>query len=161
MTDPTDITPDLFAAIEQRLATHAPELELYDAHLVGPATVRVLIDHPGGIDHGHCTEAARALDDYAERYRLEVSSIGLPRPLRRLEHYRRARGERAELTLHALLDGRRKLSGVIAEVTDDSIQLNLPDGETFTVPLAAVRKAHLHHELLIPAAPRPGRTNRS
>ena len=161
MTDPTDLTPDLFAAIEQRLAAHAPELQLYDAQLVGPATVRVLIDHPGGIDHGHCSDAARALDDYADRYRLEVSSPGLPRPLRRLAHYRRARGERAELTLHALMDGRRRLSGVIAEVADDSIQLTLADGETLTVPLAAVRKAHLHHELLIPAAPRPGRTHRS
>ncbi len=161
MTDHTDITPDLFAAIEQRLAAHAPELALYDAHLVGPETVRVLIDHPAGIDHGHCADVARALDDYASRYRLEVSSPGLPRPLRRLEHYRRARGERAEITLHALQDGRRRLSGVIAEVSDDAIQLNLPDGETVTIPLPAIRKAHLHHELLIPAAPRPGRTNRS
>ena len=153
--------PDIFYAIVRCVSSTLPEIEVFDARIVGTGTQRVLIDHPTGIHHGHCSDVAKALGTYAERYALEISSPGLPRPLLRPEHYERAIGERAELTLHDLLDGRRRLAGTIERLHAGVVTLGCESGEAVDVPLAAIRKAHLHHELLIPDAPRPGRPNRS
>jgi len=76
--------------------------------------IRVLLDKPGGITVGECGQFSRRLSDCLDMnqilpgsYRLEVSSPGMDRPLRSLEAVARFAGQRAGLTTHQALEGRR------------------------------------------------------
>ncbi len=50
-------------------------------------------------------------------YHLEVSSPGVDRPLRTLEHFQRFVGQEARLRLHDGIDGRRNFKGALVAVT--------------------------------------------
>ncbi len=74
--------------------------------------------------------------------RLEVSSPGLDRPLKKEADFVRFRGERASLKLRVPLDGRKNFIGVLGEVRDGVLQLDM-DGKPVAIPLANVDKARL------------------
>ena len=109
--------------------------------------MRVLIDHPGGVDHERCAEVGRALVSFRERYALEVSSPGIPRPLTKPAHYQRFRGREADVRLHAPLDGHRRIRGEVLESDDRRVVLRDGEGAFFEIPFAAISRAHLVEEL--------------
>jgi ribosome maturation factor RimP len=127
---------------------------LYDVEISGSGrarTVRVLVDRDGGVDLDAITEATHAispaLDDapfLTGPFLLEVSSPGLERPLRRLEHYAGAVGETVTMTYQKndghTGDGPRRVRGILAEAADDHCVVDA-DGTRITVPYAAVTKA--------------------
>jgi ribosome maturation factor RimP len=80
--------------IEARLAGVEPEVEVLLAEASGPR-LRLFIDHPGGVTLELCERVSGHLNDYRERYSLEVSSPGQDRPLTRPQHYSRFLGHRA------------------------------------------------------------------
>jgi ribosome maturation factor RimP len=130
--------------------------ELVDVEFVsaGRWTIRVYIDHLEG-GHGpvsieDCTRVSRRLDDALEmnqtvphRFVLEVSSPGIERRLRTIEHFRRHVGARVFVQTHDLIDGRRRVEGDLVAAEDDAVTLTTPEGERWTAPVAAVQKAHL------------------
>ena len=84
----------------------------------------------------HCEEISRALsalldveDPIKDAFTLEVSSAGLDRPLTRLADFERFTGFKAKAETRHLVDGRRRFSGIIAEVEGDQIVLRTEDGE--------------------------------
>jgi ribosome maturation factor RimP len=81
-------------------------------------------------------------DPISGNYTLEVSSPGLDRPLFTQAHFSRFRGETAKVTLRLPQDGRRRLTGVIAQVADDGITF-LVDDVKFMVALDNIDKARL------------------
>ncbi len=85
--------------IEARLSGVEPEVEVLLAEIVSGSTLRLFIDHPGGVTLGLCERVSGHLTDYRERYSLEVSSPGQDRPLTRPQHYTRFLGRRARLRL--------------------------------------------------------------
>ena len=80
--------------VERVLGASLPAIDLVDVRIVPGGVLRVLIDHPDGVDHERCAEVGRALSAFRERYALEVSSPGIPRPLTKPAHYERFRGRR-------------------------------------------------------------------
>ena len=52
---------------------------------------------------------------FRERYALEVSSPGIPRPLTKPAHYERFRGREVDLRLHAPIESRRRIRGELLE----------------------------------------------
>ena len=124
-------------------------LSLYDVELIGgpgrARTVRVLVDEPGatdgiGLDQiAAATDAVsptldRATDDPATgvarilpgAYTLEVSSPGLERPLRKVEHWRGAIGATVSVrTTHDDETLRRR--GVVTAVDDVGADLAIDD----------------------------------
>jgi ribosome maturation factor RimP len=84
--------------IEARLAGVEPEVEVLLAEASGPR-LRLFIDHPGGVTLELCERVSGHLNDYRERYSLEVSSPGQDRPLTRPQHYSRFLGRRAKVRL--------------------------------------------------------------
>jgi ribosome maturation factor RimP len=84
--------------IEARLAGVEPEVEVLLAEVTGP-TLRLYIDHPGGVTLDLCERVTGHLKDYRERYSLEVSSPGQDRPLTKPRHYSRFLGRRARVKL--------------------------------------------------------------
>ncbi|MGV8940159.1 MAG: ribosome maturation factor RimP [Lysobacter sp.] len=81
-------------------------------------------------------------DPVSGNYTLEVSSPGIDRPLFTREHFSRFAGETAKVTLRLPQDGRRRLTGVIAQVADDGITFLVDDAQ-FIVALDNIDKARL------------------
>jgi ribosome maturation factor RimP len=74
--------------------------------------------------------------------RLEVSSPGLDRPLKKEADFARFAGEQARLTLRVPVEGRRKFTGVLREVVGGRLQLEI-EGGMLSVELANIDKARL------------------
>ena len=81
--------PELETTVNERLRQLDPEVELVVLEHPGRETLRVVVDHPQGVDLELCERVTDALRDLLSEYSLEVSSPGADRPLTKPEHYRR------------------------------------------------------------------------
>ena len=111
--------------------------------------LRLYIDHNDGIGVDDCERVSRQVGDVldAEKalrgdYTLEVSSPGIDRPLFTLEQHRRYVGEKVLLRLRNLVNGRRRLAGILREVTADGLAIEV-EGEHFQVGFSDVERSRL------------------
>jgi ribosome maturation factor RimP len=132
--------------VERVLGAALPAIDLVDVRVAPGGVLRVLIDHPDGVDHERCVEVGRALVAFRERYSLEVSSPGIPRPLTKPAHYERFRGREVDVRLHSPLEGRRRFRGELLESDARRVVVRDEDG-AFEIPFAAISRAHLVEEL--------------
>lgn len=121
--------------VAEIIAATTPDVDLREVQVVGRGDERMLrlvIDHPNGVDHGLCMAVTHALDGAGlrERYGIEVSSPGPEPPLRTSDHYRAAVGDRVTLGVRGVEDRRtRTVSGVLSAVEEDQVQIATADGE--------------------------------
>ena len=113
-----------------RVALEGLGYELVDLESSRSGLLRVFIDSPRGITVEDCAEASRHLVrlfavEGVDYERLEVSSPGLDRPLKRLEDYTRFAGREATLKLKLPLEGRRRYQGRLAGVEDGRVVLEI------------------------------------
>jgi ribosome maturation factor RimP len=132
--------------VERDVVTQLPDVEVVDVQ-VSAGVLRVLIDHPQGVDHEVCSRVSNVLRDYTDKFQLEVSSPGIPRPLVRPKHFQRSVGSQIAVETREAIDGRRRFTGALRDADDERIVLELPDREEpLPIPLALVRKSHLVEE---------------
>ncbi len=136
---------ELQREVEGRLASGEPDVEVLAVELSGRERFCVYIDHPDGVDHALCERVTGHLRSYLERYTVEVSSPGLERPLRRREHFEAAVGRRASLRTASEVAGRRRFRGVVREVGEDGVALEL-DSATVEIPYDAIVRGNLIDE---------------
>lgn len=112
--------------------------------------IRVYLDRPGGVSVGDCAQFSRRLADCLDMnqtitgsYMLEVSSPGLERPLRTIEHVERFAGQRVALTTYEPLDGRRKWEGALLGARDGCAGVRTDEGEEHWFDWAGVKSARL------------------
>jgi len=113
--------------------------------------VRVFIDKPGGVDVEDCASVSNHLTrlfavENVDFERLEVSSPGLDRPLRRTDDYRRFAGRRAKLVMREAVDGQRFFKGRLGGVEDNDVLIDADDGRRHRVPVGVITRAHLEVE---------------
>jgi ribosome maturation factor RimP len=128
--------------VEAVLARDLPAVDLLEVRVAGPETLRVTVDHPGGVDHGLCADVTHALeaDGLLDQYGIEVWSPGPEPPLRTLEHFRRAVGRQVRIRVGGA-HGVRAHRGTLVEA-DDRV-LRLSDGQTLMeIPFSEVREAN-------------------
>lgn len=136
--------------------------ELVDLEISGRGMMRVFIDRMpvegpsgdkqpgeqrGGITLDDCERVSNQLTrlfavEGVAYERLEVSSPGLDRPLKKEADFVRFAGQKATLKLRIPLDGRKNFVGILGEVKDGVLQLDV-DGKLVAIPLANVDKARL------------------
>ena len=133
--------------VERVLGAALPAIDVVAVQVLPGGVLRVLIDHPDGVDHERCVEVGRALVAFRERYALEVSSPGIPRPLTKPAHYERFIGREADIRFHATHEGRRRIRGELLECDGLRVVVRDEDGGAFEIPLAAISRAHLVEEL--------------
>jgi len=111
--------------------------------------LRIYIDHPEGISVEDCERASYQIsgildveNPIAGQYDLEVSSPGIDRPLFTLEHFERFIGHKVALKLRQPVENRRKFTGILQQVQDQTIVLHV-DGSEYLLPYAKIEKAHL------------------
>ena len=140
----------LLSALEPLAASHY--MEVVTIEVVGSRkapTIRVYLDCEGGIGFDELSSAQEwvnavmgELDPFPGAYTLEVSSPGIDRPLRTLEHFARFAGEKAQISLTEPHQGRAKWTGILAGVEGDDVLLDV-DGLTEHLPLEQIKKAHV------------------
>jgi ribosome maturation factor RimP len=120
--------------------------------------LRVFIDRPGdekGISIEDCTAVSNQLTrlfavENVDYDRLEVSSPGLDRPLKKAADFERFAGQEVQIKLRLPITTQtgkqRNFSGVIAGMRDDRVVLQVSEGANVIeheFPLATVDKARL------------------
>jgi ribosome maturation factor RimP len=121
--------------------------ELVDFEMSGRGLCRVFIDQPSGITLDDCERVSNQLTrlfavEGVNYERLEVSSPGLDRPLKKEADFVRFHGSKANLKLRMPLEGRRNFTGILGEVKDGVLQLEM-DGEQVAIELSNLDKARL------------------
>ncbi len=109
--------------------------------------LRIFVDKPGGIGVEDCARISRHLTQVlavegVNFDRLEVSSPGLDRVLRKEQDFVRFAGERAHVRLQLALNGQRNFTGVLRAVNDGKLELEV-DGKRMAFELGNVEKARL------------------
>jgi ribosome maturation factor RimP len=109
--------------------------------------VRVYIDKAGGVSVDDCAEVSRHLSRVFEVEsfdydRLEISSPGLDRPLKKAADFVRFAGQIAQLRLRVPQEGRRTLTGVLREMRDGMLGVEV-EGKLVAVALDNLERARL------------------
>jgi ribosome maturation factor RimP len=128
--------------IEGRLATSEPEVEVLLVEVVSPATLRLFIDHPEGVRLDLCERVSGRLNDYRDRYSLEVSSPGQDRPLTKPQHYTRFLGRHARVRLREARDGHKSLTGELVGASDSDVTIAVREG-VVTIPYEQIARSNL------------------
>ena len=128
--------------IEARLKDLEPDVEVLLAEVVSGATLRLFIDHPEGVTLGLCERVSGRLNDYRERYSLEVSSPGADRPLTKPAHFQRFRGRKVRAKLRSPMEGHRSVTGELLDADGDSVMIAAPEGLT-TLPYQQILRCNL------------------
>jgi len=114
--------------------------------------LRVFIDKPAGVTVDDCAAVSRQLTrvlavEAAAYDRLEVSSPGLDRPLRRAIDFQRFAGQRVDVRMRDRdTSGRRRYAGVLLGCDAHSATLEV-EGRAVTLALADMERARLVPEL--------------
>jgi len=138
--------------------TAAQGLELVEVRLAGGSQgghVRVFVDRPGGVQIDELQTVSReisalldATDPIPGRYRLEVSSPGLDRPLRVEADFRRVTGRLISLEATQPGAALRRLRGRVVSVASGLLTLAVDtDAEPVSLPLADVTSARAEVEI--------------
>ncbi len=117
--------------------------------------LRVVLDKPGGVNHGDCEKVSHELGvilDVEELvpgqagYVLEVSSPGLDRKLTKPAEFERFAGRRVKISLAQPVENLTFFEGRLAGYADGRVQLEL-NGRVVALPFEWIRKAQLVVEL--------------
>jgi ribosome maturation factor RimP len=131
--------------IEQRLAAAEPDVELLACEQVAAERLRLVIDHPDGVDLGLCERVTDHLRDVLVDYGLEVSSPGPRRPLTKPDHFRRFLGCRARVRTREPLDGHKSFTGELVGASDEEVTVATENG-VVTIPYSQINRSNLVEE---------------
>lgn len=124
--------------------------------------LRIFIDKPAGVTLDDCISVSREVsaileveDPISQAYRLEVSSPGLDRPLKKAEDFERFAGQMVKIKTGSLLDPderghkRKTFRGKLLGLTDDGVRVMQTDkkGGEITLPLDVIVKANVEPEI--------------
>src|SRR5881394_3661584 len=119
----------------------------------GGRMLRLFIDKPGGIGVEDCAAVSRQLSRVLEvegvdYERLEVSSPGLDRPLRKAGDFARFAGHKADVRMRTPdATGRRRFVGLLRGAEDGRVTMELDGQATVRLALDDVERARLVPEL--------------
>jgi ribosome maturation factor RimP len=112
--------------------------------------LRVYIDKPGGVSMADCSNISRQLGDIIDvsltigaEYRLEVSSPGIYRQLYKKDDYVKFCGRAIKIQTNTLVDGKKKLSGILESISEQGIVEIAVDGSLLKLDYSSITKARL------------------
>ena len=121
--------------------------ELVDLESSRSGLLRVFIDAPRGITVEDCARVSNHLTrlfavEGVDYERLEVSSPGLDRPLKRLADFERFAGREASVKLKLPVDGQRRFEGRLAGVEEGRVVLEI-EGKRRNIAFEDIDRARL------------------
>ncbi|TDR82038.1 ribosome maturation factor RimP [Paludibacterium purpuratum] len=124
--------------------------ELVDCELAPGGSMRVFIDKPGGITVEDCVTVSNHLTrlfmvEDVDYERLEVSSPGLDRPLKKEADFVRFVGQLAKIKTRLPIEQQKKFMGRLAGFEEGNVKLEV-EGRIVDIPFANIDKARLEPE---------------
>ncbi|MDD5424230.1 MAG: ribosome maturation factor RimP [Candidatus Omnitrophica bacterium] len=126
-------------------------VDLTYRHESGGMVMRFTVDKGNGISIGECSMLSRRIEGVLEEagiieshYMLEVQSPGLDRKLAKTGDFERVIGKELDIVLSAPVDGKWEYSAPLKWVGEDSIKIELSDGNEVVLPRDVIVKAKLH-----------------
>ena len=129
----------------------AENAELVEMQINGKAgnqTIKVFIDCEGGTTLERCTKISREFSDKLEvedvipgKYRIEVSSPGLDRPLRKSQDFSRNLNREVDVVYEDVMEF-KSFHGKIVEVSNGAVQLK-GKKEFMTIPISKIKNGKL------------------
>jgi ribosome maturation factor RimP len=121
--------------------------ELVDLEITGRGLMRIFMDKPEGITVDDCGLVSNQLTrlfmvEGVNYERLEVSSPGLDRPLKKEADFVRFCGLKAQIKLRMPLSGRKNFVGILGALENGILQLDV-DGVLVALELSNIDKARL------------------
>jgi ribosome maturation factor RimP len=121
--------------------------ELVDLEVSGRGLMRVLMDKPAGIAVEDCELVSNQLTrlfmvEGVAYERLEVSSPGLDRPIKKESDFIRFVGHKAQIKLRMPLSGRKNFVGILGAVENGTLQFDV-DSKQVAIELSNIDKARL------------------
>ena len=111
----------------------------------GNQVLKIYVDIEGGIKLEQCVELSREISDILDiedimpgKYRLEVSSPGVDRPLKKQMDFRRNIGRTIKVNL---IEG-NSIEGNVKRVNDSTVYLENEDKE-IEIPLSSIKLAKI------------------
>ena len=96
----------------------------------GGMLVRIYLDKPGGITIDDCVHMTRQLGDLIDvhledidSYRLEISSPGSKRPLKKAADFERFKGKKVKIETFELIDGRKRFTGILNGIQNGRVEV--------------------------------------
>jgi len=125
--------------------------ELVDIEISPAKIVRVFIDKPDGVTIEDCENVSHHLSklllvEEIEYNRLEISSPGVERPLKKLEDFIRFNGQTVKVKLHELINEQKVYQGKIIEVQGNTIKLSIEKDEILTIDFDNLARARLVYD---------------
>lgn len=125
--------------------------ELVDVEIAPSKLIRVYIDKEGGITIEDCEIVSNHLSklllvEEIAFNRLEVSSPGIERPLKKIEDYVRFKDRVAKVKTRELINGEKVFQGVINAVDGNTIILGLENGSFVNIDFSIISRARLIFE---------------
>lgn len=128
--------------IEAKLKGREPRVEVLLAERVSAGKVRLVIDHPEGVDLELCERVTSYLRPLLAEFGLEVSSPGPQRPLTKPEHFRRFVGRRVRVRVHLPIGGRRSFGGELVAASEREVTLGA-EGGLISIPYSDISRSNL------------------
>ena len=141
---------ELYKLLEPIVGRLGYELLDLESHTGGRNNfLRLTIDNPNGICLNDCEKVSRAASTFLDvedpisgEYNLEVSSPGLDRKLKKLNHFQMFEGETLKISLNMPFNGRKRLTGVLESSDSKNISIEI-DGEIHSLPYSNIDTARL------------------
>ena len=112
-------------------------------------TLRVFINKSQGVTVYDCQKLSREIEDLIEvheliasPYVLEVSSLGLDRPLKKEADFLRNKGKQIQLKTFLPIDNKKKILGTVRDFTNGTLFLEDKD-DVLEIQLANIAQAKL------------------
>ncbi len=126
---------ELVSPIAEGFGLEVVEVEYIKKH--DGMNLTIFIDKDGGVCINDCEALHRAIDEPLDKlnptddqpYILNVSSLGLDRPLTTPRDFSRNKGKEIEVVFFAPYDGRKKLVGVLTEFDENGFTLTTNEKE--------------------------------
>ena len=124
--------------------------ELVDFELTAQGDLRVFIDSPTGITVEDCATVSNHLSrvflvEDIDYKRLEISSPGLDRPLKKAADFARFNGHMTKLKTRLPVDGQKNFLGRIVASDEENVTLAF-DGKEAVIAINNIDKARLKPE---------------
>lgn len=127
-------------------------LSLYDTAIMNEneqTIYRISVTAPGGVSLDQCVEATHLISPLLDvnppvggEYRLEVSSPGIERKLKTLDHFAKSVGEKVSCSTIT----KEKFEGELVGVEAEEILIKTKEGEVARVPFRSISKAKTYFE---------------
>lgn len=109
-------------------------VELTCINIGGRTIVRLTAHKPGGVTVGECAKLSRSVSDYLDteeiihgRFTLEVTSLGLDKPLIKAADFKRRIGEKVRVEFKPGVYAKNVIEGVLSQADDAAITIMADD----------------------------------